>query len=152
MLAMVAVGIWGAFLGRPLIVLLPMLFPAMMVFGGALGMLGTPMPPVEVGIALSVVLLGLAIAGAIRAPVVLACAIVAVFALFHGYAHGTELPSAADPIGYSAGFVMSTGSLHVAGIGIGKLRDLPRGTVMLRAIGAAVAVCGLWFFWRAAAA
>lgn len=144
-LAMVSVGLWGAFLGRPLVALLPMLFPAMMVVGGALGMLGTPMPPVELGIALSVVTLGAMILFAVRAPVAVACTIVAMFALFHGYAHGAELPAAADPVGYSAGFVLSTGLLHVAGIGLGLLRGIPTGALALRAGGGTIALSGMWF-------
>lgn len=149
MLAMVSVGLWGAFLGRPLVVALPMLFPGMMVVGGALGMLAIPFPPVEIGIALSVVILGSMVFFALRAPVAAACAIVALFALFHGYAHGSELPAAADPVGYSAGFVLSTGLLHVVGIALGLLRAVPRGTVALRAGGGAVALSGLWFLFAA---
>ena len=97
LLAMVSVGLWGAFLGRPLIVALPVIFPAVMAIGGVLGMLNVPLPPVEIGIAVSVLVLGVAIAGALRAPIWAASAIVAVFAIFHGYAHGKELPSAATP-------------------------------------------------------
>src|SRR6186713_604314 len=100
LLAMVAVGIWGAFLGRPLVWVLPVAFPLVMVVGGVLGIAGVPLPHVEVGIAASVIVLGLAIATAWRAPVGLAVAIVAIFAIFHGHAHGTELPSAASPEAY----------------------------------------------------
>lgn len=144
-LAMISVGIWGAFLGRPLVYVLPMLFPAAMAVGGGLGIAGVPFPPVELGIALSVVTLGLLIAFAVRAPVAVACAVVAVFALFHGYAHGQELPSAADPIGYSLGFVISTGLLHLAGIGLGLVKGLRRGAYALRFAGAAVTIAGLLF-------
>jgi urease accessory protein len=145
MLAMVSVGLWGAFLGRPLVYALPMLFPAAMAFGGALGIAGIGFPPVELGIAISVVTLGAMILFAVRAPVVVACAIVAIFALFHGYAHGTELPSAADPVGYSAGFVLSTGLLHLLGITAGLLRSTPAGTIALRTAGGAIALTGAWF-------
>lgn len=145
LLAMVSVGLWGAFLGRPLLVVLPMLFPAMMVGGAALGMAGAPVPPVEVGIAASVIVLGLLILLAARLPVAAACAVVGGFALFHGYAHGQELPSAADPVGYSAGFVLATGLLHVAGIGLGMLRPLPGGSLALRAGGGVIALAGAWF-------
>src|SRR4051794_32813830 len=95
LLAMVAVGLWGAFLGRPLIYALPVIFPGMMVVGAIAGMVGAPLPSVEIGIAVSVLVLGGCIAGAVRAPVWAAALIVAVFAVFHGYAHGKELPSAA---------------------------------------------------------
>jgi urease accessory protein len=94
LLAMVSVGLWGAYLGRPLIVALPVIFPTVMAFGAFLGMANVPFPPVEIGIGLSVLLLGGVIAFAWRAPIWAACAIVAIFALFHGYAHGKELPSA----------------------------------------------------------
>lgn len=145
LLAMVSVGLWGAFLGRPLLYALPMLFPGVMVIGGLLAMFGVAAPPVEIGIAISVLVLGAMILFAVRAPVVVACAIVAVFALFHGYAHGMELPSAADPVGYSAGFVLCTGLLHLVGIGIGTLRAWPWGTLALRGAGGAIALSGMWF-------
>ncbi len=149
MLAMVSVGIWGAFLGRPLVFALPMIFPAMMAVGGAAGMAGIGLPPVELGIAVSVLVLGAMILFAVRAPVWVACLIVAVFALFHGYAHGAELPSAADPIGYSVGFVLATGLLHVLGIGIGLLRVKRAGEIALRAVGAGIAGAGMWFLMAA---
>ena len=145
MLAMICVGLWGAFLGRPLIYALPMLFPSAMAIGGGVGMLGLPVPPVELGIALSVLVLGAMILFAVRAPVVVACAIVAMFALFHGYAHGMELPSAADPVGYSAGFVLCTGLLHLVGIALGTLRAYPVGTLALRSAGGAIVIAGIWF-------
>lgn len=151
MLAMVAVGIWGAFLGRPLVVALPMLFPGAMALGGGIGMAGIPVPPVELGIAISVVVLGAMILFAARLPVLIACSVVAIFALFHGYAHGQELPSAADPIGYSLGFVLCTGLLHLAGIGFGMLRAILFGTLALRGVGGAIGLVGLWFTFMAIA-
>lgn len=152
LLAMVAVGLWGAFLGRPLVVVLPVVFPAVMAVGGMLGMSNVPLPPVEIGIALSVLLLGGAIALGLRAPVWAASLIVAVFAIFHGYAHGQELPSAADPIGYSAGFVLATGLLHVAGIGLGLLHARPGGRTVTRGIGGLIAAAGVWFLYGAVSA
>lgn len=152
MLAMVAVGLWGAFLGRPLLYALPMLFPIAMAIGGGIGMAGIPVPPVELGIALSVLVLGSMIVFAVRAPVLLACVVVAMFALFHGYAHGVELPSAADPVGYSAGFVLCTGLLHLVGIALGTLRAKPAGTLALRGIGGAIAIAGGWFTFAALSA
>ena len=146
---MVAVGLWGAFLGRPLVFLLPVIFPTVMAFGGVLAMAGAPAPPVELGIALSVVLLGGAIAAAFRAQVWLAAILVGLFGLFHGYAHGLELPTAADPIGYSAGFVIATGMLHVAGIGLGLLKEVRRGVLAIRVIGALIALAGVYFLGRA---
>lgn len=149
LLAMVSVGLWGAFLGRPLIIALPVIFPTVMAFGAVLGMAHTPMPPVEIGIAVSVLMLGGLIAGAVKAPIWFACLIVGVFAIFHGYAHGSELPSAADPIGYAVGFVLATGMLHVAGIGIGTLNSRPGGTIVTRGLGGLVAATGVYFLYVA---
>lgn len=144
-LAMVAVGLWGAILGRPLVVVLPIVFPLMMAFGGAMGIAQVPVPPIEIGVAISVLALGLMVMLAVRAPVIIAVPIVAAFALFHGYAHGQEVPSVADPIGYSVGFVLCTGLLHLVGIGLGTVRTLPGGALAIRAGGAGIAITGLWF-------
>lgn len=149
LLAMVSVGLWGAFLGEPLVYALPVVFPGVMVIGAILGMIGVPLPPVEWGIAFSVLALGLCIAGAVKPPVVLAMVVVAVFGLFHGYAHGKELPSAADPVGYAAGFVLATGSLHVMGIGLGVMTRWPEGMRIVRVLGVGIAVTGLYFIARA---
>lgn len=149
LLAMVSVGVWGAYLGPPLVHILPMVFPAMMVAGAMLGMFAVPLPPVELGVAISVLVLGSCIAMSFRAPVWAASSIVALFAVFHGYAHGKELPSAADPTGYSAGFVLATGLLHVAGICLGSLNGRPRGAIALRSLGGVIAGLGSWFVYRA---
>lgn len=152
MLAMVSVGLWGAILGEPLVYLLPVVFPGLMVLGAILGMAGVPVPPVEWGIAVSVLALGACVAGAWRLPAWAAMATVAVFGLFHGYAHGKELPSAADPLGYSAGFVLATGFLHVVGIGLGLATRWPQGLRMIRAMGMGIAIMGAYFVARAAGA
>lgn len=144
LLAMVAVGIWGASLGRPLVWALPITFPLLMVVGGVLGISGVPVPHVELGIALSVIVLGLAILGAWRAAVPVAMAIIAAFGVLHGYAHGVELPSAATPAAYAAGFVVSTGLLHLAGIAIGMVHKVPQGPFILRGAGALIALTGVW--------
>ena len=144
LLAMVSVGIWGAFLGRPLIWALPVAFPLIMVVGGVLGILGVPLPFVEVGVSASVIALGLAITAAWRAPSAIAVAIIAAFGLFHGYAHGVELPHAASPAAYASGFVLATGLLHLSGIAIGMLLGLRGGTALLRTAGALIAVTGVW--------
>jgi urease accessory protein len=149
LLAMVSVGLWGAVLGRPLIYALPIVFPGAMVVGALLGMLAVPVPSIESGVALSVVVLGTCIALSVRAPVGAAALIVGTFALFHGYAHGRELPSAADPIGYSAGFVLATGLLHVAGICIGFLNERPGGAAVTRILGGLIGITGVWFLLRA---
>ncbi|WP_236589777.1 HupE/UreJ family protein [Ramlibacter aurantiacus] len=143
LLAMVAVGIWGAFLGAPLIWALPVVFPLLMVVGALLGMAGVPLPSVEAGIALSVALLGLAIVAAWRAPTAAALALVAAFGVLHGHAHGTELPEAASPAAYAAGFVIATGLLHLLGIALGQIERLPRGRAVLRGAGATMALAGV---------
>ena len=145
LVAMVAVGLWGAQLGRPLIYALPVAFPLMMVVGGLLGVADLGVPAAEVGIAGSAVVLGLLITLALRLRTALAVAIVAAFAIFHGYAHGQELPEAASPISYGIGFVISTGLLHAAGIAIGLLNDWnPIGPWLVRSCGGIVALVGLY--------
>jgi urease accessory protein len=148
-LAMVAVGLWGAQLGVPAIWLLPVTFPLVMAFGGFLGLVGIPLPGVETGIALSALALGLAVATSWRPPLAIAALMVAAFAVFHGHAHGTELPAGQSGLTYSIGFVMATGLLHLAGISIGLIHRWPVGRVALRVLGAGVAVGGLFFLWRA---
>ncbi len=145
LVAMVAVGLWGAFLGRPAIWVLPIAFPLVMAFGGALGVAGVPLPQVETGIALSAVVLGAVVALALKPPLWVAGLVVAAFAIFHGHAHGTELPSAANPLSYSAGFVISTGLLHLAGIALGFLASGEAGRIAVRGAGAAIALAGVYF-------
>jgi urease accessory protein len=140
--AMVAVGLWGAFLGAPAIWILPVVFPLVMAFGGALGVIGVPMPAVETGIALSGVVLGLMVALAVRAPIQVAAVMVGLFAIFHGYAHGAELPEAANPFAYALGFVVATGMLHMLGIGFGFLTRVPYGQYAIRAAGVGIAAVG----------
>src|SRR6218665_1812188 len=137
-IAMVAVGLWGAFLGAPALWVLPVVFPLVMAMGGVLGVLGIPLPGVEVGIALSAVLLGAMVAFAVRPPLWVAGLMVAVFAVFHGHAHGTELPHESSPLVYSLGFVIATGLLHLAGIGFGALGQPPAGRAPRRAAGRAL--------------
>jgi urease accessory protein len=148
-IAMVAVGLWGAFLGAPAVWLLPVVFPLVMTLGGALGVAGVPLPGVELGIALSAIVLGALVAGAVRAPIWAAAVVVGAFAIFHGHAHGTELPNAASPLAYSLGFVVATGSLHAAGIGLSLLTRWQGGTRLVRALGVGIAGLGLWFLARA---
>jgi urease accessory protein len=150
-LAMVCVGLWGAQLGAPAIWLLPVTFPLVMAVGGMLGLLGAPLPGVEIGIASSAVLLGIAVLAEWRPPLWAAAAIVGFFAVFHGHAHGTELPPGASGLLYSLGFVAATGMLHGVGIGIGTIHRWSWGRGVLRAAGAAVGAAGLYFLWRALA-
>jgi urease accessory protein len=120
-LAMVAVGMLAAHLGGRALLWVPASFLAMMVVGGALGMMAFPIPQVETGIALSVIVLGLAVAFRLNLPTAVAAGLPGAFAIFHGYAHGAEMPAAASLISYGAGFLAATALLHLAGIGLGLL-------------------------------
>ena len=144
-IAMVAVGLWGAFLGPPAIWLLPVVFPLVMAVAGALGVLGVPLHGVETGIALSAIMLGAMVAGAVKPPIWVAALLVGAFAVFHGYAHGVELPVGADAIAFSMGFVIATGMLHVAGIAFGALSRWPAGRIAVRAAGGVIAVIGFGY-------
>jgi hydrogenase/urease accessory protein HupE len=146
--AMVAVGLWGAQLRAPAIWLLPVTFPLMMAFGGMLGLLAVPLPAVEVGIALSAIVLGALVAFEARLPLAAAMAIVAVFAVFHGYAHGAELAPGTSAVAYSLGFVIATGLLHGAGILVGTVHRWPAGRQALRGAGGLVAAAGVFFLAR----
>lgn len=146
--AMVGVGLWGAYLGAPSIWLLPIVFPMVMAFGGALGVLGMPFYGVETGIALSGIVLGAMVALAARPRIWIAAVIVGVFALFHGYAHGKELPHSANPFTYAVGFVVATGLLHLSGIAFGFLIKWPWGRVAVRTGGAVIACIGFGFLFH----
>jgi urease accessory protein len=148
-LAMVAVGLWGAQLGQPAIWLLPVTFPMVMAFGGFLGLIGVPLPGVEYGIAASAILLGAAVGFEARPPLWLAATLVGVFAVFHGHAHGTELPAGQSGLVYSVGFVIATGCLHATGIAIGLVHRWRWGQLALRAAGFGVLAGGAMFLWRA---
>jgi urease accessory protein len=147
-LAMIAVGVWGAQLGAPAMWLLPVAFPMVMALGGTMGLLGIPLPGTELGIALSAIVLGAMVLAEARPPLWVAAAVVAVFAVFHGHAHGTELPPGEDGLLYSAGFVVATGCLHGVGITIGLVHRWAGGRLALRAVGAIVALAGVFFVWR----
>lgn len=147
--AMIAVGLWGAQLGRPAIWLLPVTFPLVMAFGGFLGLIGVPLPGSEVAIALSGVVLGAAVLAEFRPPLWVAAMLVGAFGLFHGYAHGAELPPGENALLYSLGFVLATGLLHATGIAMGLVHRWPWGRLALRGTGAAVLSCGAVFLWIA---
>lgn len=148
LIAMVAVGLWGAFLGQPAIWQLPVVFPLVMAFGGVLGIAGLPLPFVEAGIAASAIVLGLMVLLRVRPALWVAAVIVGGFAVFHGYAHGAELPHAANPVTYSAGFVIATGLLHLAGIAFGLLVRWPGGVVAVRTLGGLISAGGCLFLLR----
>ncbi len=145
LIAMVAVGLWGAFLGDRAVWLLPIVFPTIMAAGAVLGILGLQLPLVELIIALSGVVLGALILFKVKAPLALAMVLVGVFAVFHGYAHGLEMPEQISAITYGAGFVIGTGLLHLVGIGLGFLTLVPKGEWMVRGCGAVISVIGLTY-------
>jgi urease accessory protein len=144
-LAMVAVGLFAAHLGGRALWLVPAAFVGMMVLGGALGVAGLGLPLVEVGIALSVVVLGAAVALRPNLPAAAAMALVGVFALFHGHAHGAEMPETASALTYGAGFVAATVLLHAAGLGLGLAlgRAPAYGGRIAQGAGAAMALAGV---------
>jgi urease accessory protein len=145
--AMVAVGIWGAFLGGRAMWMLPVVFPVVMAFGGGLGVLAVPIPAIETGIAISGITLGTMVALAARPPLWVAALIVGFFAIFHGYAHGAELPEAANALTYAVGFVVVTGLLHLCGIAVGLLVQWPWGRITVRVAGVVIAGIGFGFLF-----
>ncbi len=150
MAAMVAVGLWGAFLGAPAIWLLPILFPLVMAVGAMVGISGASLPLTELIIALSGLVLGLMILFKVRLPIVIVALLVGLFAVFHGYAHGAELPDTANPYAFIIGFVLATGLLHVAGILLGTLTRWPAGIVAVRSVGGLIAAMGALFLYQLA--
>ena len=143
--AMVAVGLWGAQLGAPAIWVLPVTFPLVMAFGGVLGALGVPIPAIEIGIAVSAIVLGAMVAFSARPPLWVSMVLVGIFAIFHGYAHGAELPESANAIAFSVGFVVATGCLHALGILIGTINRWKVGSRLLRIGGTLIAFAGFYF-------
>ncbi len=144
-LAMFAVGLWGAQMGGRAVWTLPVTFPMIMVVGGVAGMAGITLPSVEIGIALSIFALGLAIALAWRPAEWVALALIAFFALCHGHAHGVELPLSADPADYAIGFVLATGMIHLSGIGVGLGLNKPMQGRLSRGLGALIGLSGIYF-------
>ena len=123
--------------------MLPLVFPVTMAAGAMLGANGVAMPWVEIGILASVVTLGAAVAFGLRLPLLASVALVGIFAVFHGHAHGHEIPAAASPLLYGLGFVAATLALHGIGLGIGTLTQRP---LLMRAAGGAIAAAGLLLF------
>lgn len=144
--AMVAVGLWAAQMGGRALWAVPLTFVSVMAIGGLFGMMGVSIPLVEPGIIASVLLLGLFITAAVKLPLPLSMAFVGLFAVFHGYAHGAEMPETASGLTYGIGFVLATAILHglgiLVGIGIQRLST----PVVLRFAGAAIVLCGV-FLW-----
>jgi urease accessory protein len=144
--AMIAVGLWAAQQGKRALWAVPLAFVSMMALGGALGMAGRSLPFVEQGIAASLLVLGVLIASAARLPLAAGVLLVGTFAVFHGHAHGAEMPATSSGLAYGAGFIAATAMLHGCGIALGlafQKLDKPR---VLRFAGAAVALCGVALF------
>ena len=150
-LAMIAVGIWGAQLGNPALWILPVTFPMVMSLGAMMGLLGIPLPGIEIGIAVSAILLGAMVLGEVKPKLYIAAVMVGFFAIFHGHAHGTELPPGQSGLLYSMGFVIATGVLHGIGITIGLIHRWPAGKLALRGAGAFITAMGFFFLWQAVA-
>lgn len=136
--AMLSVGLWAKQMGGRALWRVPLTFVCVMALGGWLGMLAVPLPFIEGGILMSLLVLGVLIAAAVRLPLSASMAIVGAFALFHGYAHGAEMPMNASGLNYALGFMLSTAALHLAGIGLASVS----GKRPLRVAGAAIALLG----------
>ena len=143
--AMIAVGLWAAQRGGRAVWLVPVSFVSMMLVGGTLGAVRMPLPQVETGIALSVLVLGLLVCAAVRLPMWASALIVGIFAIFHGFAHTTETPMNVSVLTYGMGFLLSTAALHVVGIGLGLTLTRLGNVSLVRFAGGAIAVCGVVF-------
>jgi urease accessory protein len=147
--AMVAVGLWSVQRGGRSIGLIPAIFVLLMALGGVIGTLGIFVPFVEQGIVLSVVVLGVLVAAAIQLPLFACAIVVGLFALFHGHAHGAEMPASASGLFYGAGFVLATAFLHALGMGIALLTRRLGQTNLVRLAGGALAMCGVYLSFAA---
>lgn len=144
LLAMVAVGLWAAQLGGKALWAVPGTFVAVMVAGAALGIAGLPVPYVEQGILVSVLVLGVLISAATQVPLAAGALIVGMFAIFHGHAHGAEMSPALGALSYSAGFALATALLHGTGIAFGIMLRKQNIERLTRIAGAAIAVGGVY--------
>jgi urease accessory protein len=143
-LAMVVVGLLAAQYGGRALWLVPLSFVVAMAIAGVIGMAGIVIPVAEVGISVSVVVLGLAIAFQLRPPTFVAMAVVGFFALFHGYAHGAELPNGITGLSFALGFLFATALLHGTGVGLGLLMQRQASSRrLIQAGGAAMALGGI---------
>ncbi|MFV7772363.1 HupE/UreJ family protein [Shewanella marisflavi] len=143
LLAMLSVGLLSTQLGGRAIWTVPLAFMAFMLFGGILGLYGVALPFVELGIALSVLLLGLAIALGRQIPLLLAMGFVGLFAIFHGHAHGAEMPALTSPVLYALGFLSGTAVIHLLGVSLGFIMQQLSGKLpLLRLSGGAIALIG----------
>lgn len=147
-LAMLSVGILSAQMGGRAIWTVPATFVSVMAWGGALGLINIGLQSTELGIAASLVLLGSIIAAERKLPILLAMVGVGFFAIFHGYAHGTEMPQTAEPVQYALGFLTGTALIHIAGLVIGDIaKRYQAGPTVLRFGGSLIAVMGVLFLF-----
>ena len=144
MLAMVAVGLWAAQIGGRALWIVPGTFVGVMLIGGILGFTGIPVPFVEEGILVSILILGILIVGAFKLPLAYSSMIVGLFAVFHGHAHGAEMPETLSAAWYAVGFALATAMLHLAGMGLGILMQKTNLHTLNRFAGAAIAVSGVY--------
>jgi urease accessory protein len=144
MLAMVAVGLWAAQIGGRALWVVPCTFIGVMVLGGIFGFAGLAVPLVEEGILVSILILGILIAGAFKLPLLYSSFIVGLFAIFHGYAHGAEMPTSISAAWYAIGFAMATAILHGAGIGLGILMQKTNLPTVNRFAGGVIALSGVY--------
>lgn len=142
--AMLAVGLWAAQTGGRSVWAVPLTFVSVMALGGALPMLGISLPFVEQGIVLSVLLLGILIAAPVRFPLWLSGSMAGLFALWHGHAHGAEMPALASGIEYALGFMLATALLHVIGIALSLGIQRLAHERVIHAAGASIALCGIY--------
>ena len=143
LLAMFAVGLWAASLGGRAVLAVPMAFVATMLLGGGLAVAGMAVPFIEQGILLSVIVMGALLVGAARFPAIICAAIAGVFALFHGAAHGLEMPLNANGMEYAAGFALATIALHLVGLGFGQVFARLQTPMVSRLVGSIIAIAGV---------
>lgn len=149
LLAMVSVGILSAQLGGRAILTVPAAFVSCMIIGGIMGILGIQWPGVELGITFSVIFLGIALAAHGRIPVWVGLGLAGFFGIFHGHAHGVEMPEVADPLWFTLGFVMGTVAMHLTGVLIGLVAErTPRGDQWLRYVGAGISGIGIHILYQ----
>ena len=148
-MAMIAVGLWGAILGPPALWILPTAFPIVMALGGLMGFLGIHIPGIEIGIALSALVMGVMVLIEYKPVLWISLTMVSIFAIFHGHAHGTEIPTGSSALQFSMGFVVATGLLHLIGIALGEATYSPQKKAMVKILGALISLSGLFFLIKA---
>lgn len=144
LLAMFTVGLWATQMGGRAVRAVPSACVGVMILGGVLGFAGVPVPFIEGGILASVLILGFLVAGALRFPVLYSALLVGLFALFHGHAHGSEMPAAVGAVAYTIGFVLATATLNLIGIALGKSLQQAHLQTVTRFAGAGVLLAGIY--------